>query len=589
MMVGPSLFSDRRGRGLALLVAGLVLLAALAPLRSLGLPQPAPDDTTDIQNLRARKLFVRGMTQTYLEDYEEAVSLFERALQAAPRNAAILSALAEAEARRENLSSALYYAREARRQAPTTTYYHLELARLHRTADQPAEAIDAYRQLLERFPRNRTGRLALARLYAERDQPRRALRHYEALVDSAARVPREAYPEMLTLYRQVGDDAGRERTLRRLIEQRRETPQYRRRLGQLYIEQGRAREAIAVLEPLLREFPRDPRLLTQLKMLYTNTGQPEKAKRLGEAVLGRNASPDQLVARARMLYERRESLDSTSVESVTEVLRSALERVPEHAGALALLGRIYYDQARYSEAATLLQRALDANPRDPDRWRRAASAHLRADSLTQAVRTAEEGLLLFPGQVPLLRLRGEAHLRRGEPEAARSQFEAALADVDPTQVSAGTRADLHVGRGRAFEQAAALDSAALAYERALGVAPEHRPARTHLARVLARQDRQLDRALTLAHRAVDQGSPTPETLGTLGWVLSVRGDYSGAAAAFDRALDAGPADAWIYEHFGDVQRALGNDALARRYWKEALERTDHPAALRQKLRSVPQS
>ena len=588
-MVVPSRSCAGRRRGPVALVLGLILLGVVAPSAALGLPQSAPADTTDVQDLRARKLFVQGMTQAYLEDYEEAVSLYERALEAAPRNAAILSALAEAEARRDNLSSALYYAREARRRAPGTAYYHLELARLHRTADQPGEALAAYQRLVERFPENTTGRRALARLYAGRNQPRQALHHYEALIDAAARVPPDVYPEMLTLCQQVGDEGGRERTLRRLIERRRATSEYRRRLAQLYIRQNRPRDAIQVLEPLLREFPRDPRLLSRLKMLYTETDQPEKAERLGAAVLGSDASPDQLVTRARMLYERRHSLDSTSVESVTEVLRTALDRAPEHPGALALLGRIYYDQARYGEAATHLQRALDANPRDPERWRRAASAYLRADSLSRAVRTAEEGLLLFPGQVPLLRVQGEAHLRRGEPEAARDRFRAALSTVDTTEGSGRTRAALHVGRGRSFEQTAVLDSAILDYERALRLAPEHRPARVHLARALARQERNLDRALALARKAVDQGPPTPESLGTLGWVLSVRGDYPAAAAAFDRALTAGADDAWIYERFGDVQRALGNDALARQYWEEALERTAHPAALRRKLRSVPQS
>lgn len=588
-MVGRTALRRGLCRGPCTLAVGLLLLVALVPPQSPAAPQSPTADTADIQDLRARKLFVRGMTQTYLEDYEEAAALLKRALEAAPGSAAILSALADVEAQRETLSSALYYAREARRRAPDTAYYHLEVARLHRAADQPREAVTTYRRLLERFPDNATGRLALARLQSRRDQPRRALRHYEALVDSAARVPTEAYSEMLALYRQVGDAAGREQMLKQLIEQRRPASPYRRQLGELYIRQERPRDAIAVLEPLLRDSPQDPRLLSRLQTLYSQTDQPEKAKRLGEAALGDDASPDQLVSRARTLYEQDQSLDSSTADTVTELLRTALDRVPDHGDALALLGQVRYDQARYGEAAPLLQRALDDNPRHPDRWRRAASAYLRADSLSQAVRTAEEGLLLFPGQGPLLRIQGEAHLRLNEPAAARARFREALSDVDGTEVSSREHAALHVGRGRALAQTAVLDSAAAAYEAALQIAPEHRPARTHLARVLARQEKQLDRALRLARQAVEHGPATPETLGTLGWVRSARGEYAAADSAFDRALAAGDAAAWIYEQYGDVQNALGNDALARQYWKEALDRTDHPAPLRQKLRSGPQS
>jgi len=546
-------------------------------------------DTANIASLRARQAFVQGMTQAYLEDYEEAAVRFEQALEAAPGHPAILSALADAEAHRENLSSALYYARQARDAAPNTPYYHLELARLLRRADQPEDATAAYRRLLKRFPGHLQGRRALAQLHTEQGRARAALRQYEVLVDSSRRPELEARTAMLALYRQVEDEEGLERTLKRMIRLQRENPRYRRQLSQLYVEQGRHREAIAVLEPQLQRTPRDPRLLSRLQMLYTETGQPEKADTLGRSVVDANASPGQLVDRARMLYARQDTRDTLNVDSVVDLLRSVLEQTPEHAGALDLLGTIRYDQGRYAAAASLLDRALDADPRSLDRWRRAISASLEIDSLQRAAVLAEEARLLFPGRPELMHLEGRAHLQLNQPDRARDRFREALAQIDSSTTSAGERARLHLGLGQARQRLGALDSAVVAYEEALRLAPAPTAARLHLARALAEQETQLDRALRLAQRAVQADASSPAALGTLGWVHTVRREYEKAAAAFEQALQADPAPAWVYERFGDLQHTLGNDARARQYWKQALDRTDRPAPLRQKLQSVPQS
>ena len=584
VVVRPGILARRR------VLVTLVLSLAFGPfvIAAPGSAQSLPD-TADIASLEARTAFVQGMTQAYLEDYEEAVTRFEQALDAAPGNAAILSALADAEVHRGNLSSATYYARQAREQAPETPYYHLELARLLRRADQPQEASAVYRTLLDSFPGHLQGRRALARLYAEQDQPREALQQYEVLVDSSHRPELEARTAMLDLYRHVGDEDGLEHTLKDMIKLRREDPRYRRKLGQIYVEQGRHQEAIDLLEPMLQRTPRDPRLLSQLQMLYRETGQPEKVDALGRSVTDTDATPDQLVDRARMLYNRPQSRDTVNVDSIVELLRSVLDKTPEHPGALDLLGTIRYDQDRYADAAPLLRRALNSAPGAPDRWRRAVSAYLKTDSLQQAATLAEEARLLFPGRPDLLHLEGRAHLRLGEPTRGRNRFREALAQIDTTTASSSERAGLHAGLGRAWQRLGALDSAMVAYEEALRLAPESSSVQLHLARTFAEQEAQLDRALRLAQQAVQADSSSSPAYGTLGWVLTVRGEYENAADAFERALESSSVPFWVYERFGDLQHALGNDARARQYWNQALERTDRPAPIRRKLQSVPQS
>ncbi len=584
--------SHRACVGLPLLL-GLLLCSILQPSGAHAAQQPRTP-SADISHLRAQKLFVRGMTQSYLEDYEEAVAYFEKALDLSPETPSILMALAETEAARENVTSALYYARQARDRAPDRPYYYRKLAELLQQADRPGEAEATYRTLLDSFPDNRPARLALARLQANRQDYEEALRTYETLVDSSKR-PRQAqvYAEMLNLYRQVDDADGQERVLKILIDLRRDARRYRRLLGQLYIEQERYEEALPHFETLLRKTPTSPQLLSRLKMLYDRTGQSEKAETLWKRFEAKEASPNQLVARARSLYNDARSSDPSPDSSVTEtavqLLKQVLDQDSTHVNALSLLGTIYYDTGAYARAAAVLDRATDANPRAPDRWQKAASAHLKAGHPQRARRVAEEGLLLFPGRPALLRSLGTAHLQLGNNESALSRFQKALDNLDPSSKSAKTRAALHADLGLAHDRLGNPRQAETAYETALELNPQQPKALRHYARSLAQRKTQLDRALQLAQRAVENNPSNPKALATLAWVHFRRGAVSEARSTFSTALETGRAPAAVYEQFGDLHRSLGNDSLAQQYWKEAFNRAPERDSLQKKLQTLPES
>jgi tetratricopeptide (TPR) repeat protein len=579
------------GRTLVHLAGTSMILGVLAgPVAA---QQPQRADTTDLGSRQAKALFVRGLTQSYLEDYADAITQFEKALELAPQQPALLAALAEAEVARDNVTSGLYYARQAREKAPDQPHYYRLHARLLDRAGRSRQAADTYRTLLSRFPDQDDAYLPLARLLRSMDQPTQALRAYRALVDSTSRPPLQAYDEMLRLYEETGVTDGREEILQTLISVRRAPRPYRKKLGQLYIEQNRYREAISVYETLLRNQPSNLQLLSRLQTLYQRTGQSEKAETVWKTIAPSATSPDQLVPRARSLYEqaRRNSapLDSGAVAPALQLLRQALDQSPDHGPALHLLGTIQYERGAYDKAASLLQRAIDANPRDPERWGRLASAHLEAGHPQRAVNAAEEGLLLFPGHPALLRPLAFARLRGGEYNAALTRFQEALDKVGPDGDTTAMRAALHAGRGRAYARLDRPDRATADYRAALELDSDHPMALRHYALFLADRKKNLNRALQLAHRGASARPNDPNALDTLGWVHYKRGALSEAERYLRKAVNAGPVPAVVYDHFGEVQRALGNDRLAREYWKKALEIDPERTSVRQKLRALPQS
>lgn len=574
---------------LAIFLGGLIDEARAMPhsshSASLALPAqalPSFSDTT-VAQAKARQLFVRGMTYAYLEEYDRAIRLYERALEHAPNEAAILSAMAEAQAVQDELNTAIFYAQQAQQAAPENAYYYRQLADLQEQAGNTSEAIQVYQQLVERFPDDVEARLKLARLLADTDQPRAALAVYEHLEQQIRTSPRTRL-EMLQLYRRLDDTDGIRRTLQSLVESRPDEPFFRNLLAEFYTQHGEGDKALALYRKALDANPNDVEAALKLANLYRQQGQEDKAEALlDRALQSEGASAEQLVARAHPLY-RRSSLDSSAAQSATRLLRRALELDPKNEKALSMLGTLRYRTGDYTEAGELLVRSLNLNPRSPERWMRAAGAFLQADQPKRAVDVAEEGLILFPGQLPLVRVAAYGLMETNQNDRAIERFKEALSLLDDSSsADPNQRASLLSALGLLYNRQDNLDVSDRYYEQALKANPEHTLALNNYAYSLAERGTKLDRALTLARRAVELAPGNASYLDTLGWVYFQRENFEEAEKWIGKSIETGQASATVYEHYGDVHKALGHPDTARRYWEKALERAPDRDALRNKL------
>ncbi|MFB6274400.1 MAG: tetratricopeptide repeat protein [Salinibacter sp.] len=546
----------------------------------------SPPDTGQVPRT-VRKYLVKGTVEAQLGDYKEAIVYFESALKRVPEDPTLLQALADAHAAKGDLSTALFYARRARRHSSNRAYYHRRLAELQRKAGQPHAAVRTYQALLRRFPDAQAAYRGLAELQASLDRPRNALNTYETLLRRAPSSPASVYRKMLPLYRRVGDAEGIKNTLKALVDYRPNVPRYRRLLGEHYANHGRPEVALDLLAPLAKQYPNDADLQRRVQRLSQKTGRPTAARppsSPADSMARSAASVEQLVRRARAAFERATaSSDSSALRTAESLLGRALDRKPRHVPALRLRARLHEQRGEHQQAGQLLKRAVEKNPRTPALWIRAARAYFNAHKYETAASVAEDGLLLFPGELLLARTAAFAQLRAGAPAQALNHFKNALA-IQPSDSSGPAEtATLRAGRALAYTYLDRPKDAAKALEEALAAAPDHPTVLRICAYALALRGEQLDRALDLARRAVEQSPADPRALDTLGWIHFQRGALKAARRTLRRALNTAPPTARILEHYGDVQNALGNDGAARRYWEKALDRAPDRSSLRKKL------
>lgn len=583
-----------RGRT-ALLLAVLLGSVTFSPLRTAGqettLSSPV-SDTGDTANPTVQKYLIKGMTEVQLGDYEEAILYFETALDQAPNTPVLLDALADAHHAQGDEATALFYARKAQTHGSEKAYYHRRLADLQRQADQPAAALQTYQNLLGQFPADTAAYRALAELQATMDRPNAALQTYERLLEHTSSPPVSVYRKMLSLHRRLGNPNGIERTLRALLERRPNNPDYRRRLGNHYASTDRPGAALDLLAPLAEQRPDDTALQQRVETLSRKTGRTADARPVPrDSVSLSTLSVDELVQRAESIYDEATDpsaeMDSTRFRDAETLLDRALDRAPTHVEALSLHARLLDEQGNPAQAAQVLERTLEENPRAPNRWARAASAHFSARNHEAAASVAEEGLLLFPGHAPLTHTAAFARLRSGAPEQALDHFRDALARADDSTSQPNDVAVLTAGVGLAYTHLDRPQDADDALDRALSLSPDDPQVLRYSAYSLALRQTQLDRALDLARRAVDRAPSDPLALDTLGWVYLQRDDPEAAQRHLQRALDTDMASARILEHAGDVEHALGNDDAAQSYWQQALDRSPNRFSLQKKLDEAP--
>jgi tetratricopeptide (TPR) repeat protein len=185
-------------------------------------------------------------------------------------------------------------------------------------------------------------------------------------------------------------------------------------LADIRIERNEIEEAITVLEEAVGADPGDIEATLALAQLYRETGREAEAEELTASASNdpHSTSADR-IAVASELYNRSES-DPKAGEQAAAILVDVIESGEESADALFMLGNLRYRDQAYAEAADLLVRALDIDPRHPDEWARAATCLYRSGDAAGSLEVADEAKMLFPGQYPILSIGTEAALETGE-------------------------------------------------------------------------------------------------------------------------------------------------------------------------------
>ena len=243
------------------------------------------------------------------------------------------------------------------------------------------------------------------------------------------------------------------------------------------------------------------------------------------------------------------------------------------------IGQALHEDGQYAEAAAFFREAAESNSAAIAASRFIfyyflAHSEAFAENPEAASAAIEQALELKP-DMPLLRFE-QAWIPyfAKDYDAAIPLLESIIADYAGSEEPEKARvlrnsqfslSNLYVQRGE-------VDAGVAVLEGVLAEEPDSTQANNDLGYLLADNDRELDRALRLIRKAIAAEPENPAYLDSLGWVLHKLGRDLEAVEPLRRAASMeGGQDAVIYEHLAAAERAIGNDAMARRAYETALE------------------
>ncbi|SES73738.1 tetratricopeptide repeat protein [Oceanicella actignis] len=437
----------------------------------------------------------------------------------------------------------------------------VELARLMLRQGRDDEAQKLVEEVLANDPRNEAALTLRASRLIDEDKPEEAIRDLRAALDAAPRNP----IILLKLAQAHERNGSRELAMERLgqaVQASNFDPAIALRYAQALIAQDKRDVAEKVLVDALSRHPQDRGLMVELARLRLERRDFGAALQLAER-LEQIAPGDDAAARIRaaaLIGQRR-------VDEAMSLLAAAARADDPSIETMASLVRGHLAAGEPEKAEAYLREHLQKNPNDARAMILLGSVQLARGDAAAAEAAFREAVRADPkladGYANLARMRLAAGDEEGAEQVLREGIEAGVENDLPLRLALALRLDSTGRTDEAIAQYEALyarhPDAAIVANNYASLLAEHR----------ADDPQALARAYAIAKRF--QNARQPHLQDTYGWIMHLRGDDAAAEAPLRAAAAALPNNALVRYHAGVVLARLGRADEARAHLEAALE------------------
>lgn len=465
--------------------------------------------------------------------FADALLLLRQGLDKYPDSELLLSTLAKTYAAQGRFDDAVLVLDDFRRNHPDMIDLVHEAAIYRMEQGQFGDAVDR----LSAIPADRTTattHFLLGKGYFGLGLYERAVDAFNAAVTKDPEYI-DAWIELGLTYEAQKNFVDAERIFSQLVESGIDNQQIVFRLVDLNLKLNNPDKSLAYV----LDYTDDLALTLEAANLFMNLSFYDHAAQLLDPLAGQRPIPDgALFYLAILEYEGRDNPDRALT-----YLEAIPVNHPHHERSLIFRIHLLHQRGDKDEARQLCRTAMGLFPRQPEFHIIMAELLEREGQFPQALEVLEKAAALWPDNSTILYRTGLIHDRLGDRAKAMDMME---------QVIAGH--------------------------------PEHADALNFLGYSLAEQERDLERARVLIENALKVQPDNGYFVDSLAWVYYKQKKFKLAWKEIKRAVELTDTDPVIWEHYGDIARALKLVAEARKGYLRALELDgDNAAAVRSKL------
>ena len=527
-------------------------------------------------------LFIDATNARLMGDTAKAISLYESCLAKNPKHSASMYELAQLYFESNDYSSASRFAEQASEIEPENKWYKLLLVEVYGKAGNKKKLLETCEKLVDKDPGNVDYLYELANAYLMNNDGSNAIKIYDKIEEVIGVTEEISMQKQRILLIEKKTELAAAEIEKLLKEFPDQEIRYLSVLAEMYMQAGRPDDAIRYYQQVLSKDPENPYIHITLSDYYRQKG--DKKRSFDELKLGFANPALDIDTKIRVLlsYFTVNELYTENKADIFELAQILVKTHPAEPKAHSMYGDFLLDEKRYSEARDEFRNVIRIDSSRYAVWESLLTAEIQLADYSALEEESSRAIELFPLlPIPYL-YKGIALMERKKTEESISSFNTGLKLVSGNNA---LMAQFYTSLGDAYHRVKNYRASDENYEKALKIDPESSYVLNNYAYYLSLRNENLDKAETMAAKAVKLDPANPADMDTYGWVLYKLGRYSEALQWVEKAVAATPVpDADLLEHLGDIYFKLGETDKAVMQWQNALKAGNGSEFLEKKIK-----
>lgn len=442
--------------------------------------------------------------------------------------------------------------------------------------------LQAIERLAEINPTKTEVQMRLAAAYVRNEKFAEALKVYEKIEDFEGKsVEITAYKAALCS--QLGDTIGAITEMRNLYNTAPANVNFNLIMSELFKQYNMQDSAIYYLDQAQRLDPENGNVYFAKAQYYDEIGDSINYDKQIYNALVSNDLPVETKLDVLTQYTQTQLIRNDSTDRVNNLFKVLVEQHPHEPKVHELYSMYYSTIKDYKHAIEEIGYEVDLDPTNAEAWQRLMVVNIMDDNYAGAIKAAEKALEYNPENLDLYRYIAPSYYQMKEYDKAIVTYDKALTLVDSTK-NVELYSDLLCGKGDVYVELGDSARGFEYYERSLSIAPGNTGTMNNYAYFLSLCGKNLDKAESMAAKAVYSNPNNSTFIDTYAWVFFKKKNYDMALLYIKSAIDnADSPSADILEHYGDILYMTGDKENAVNQWEKALELNPTKEVLQRKV------
>jgi len=524
-------------------------------------------------------LYIEGLKQKTLNNFDDAIKIFSRCLEIDPRSSATLYEMANIHVSKGDFQSSMFMLEKAVSMNPDNQYYRLLLVKVYQQNKLFEKAASEYGAISRLVPDNPDYPFYQAALLTMAGKNDEALAMYNQFEQKMGITEPIAVGKQ-QIYIQQGNKPAAYAEIEKLIQANPAVTKYYGLLADMYLSDKNREKALENYNKILQIDPNDGFVHLSIASYYLEANDSVKAYEHIKAAFKNSSLELETKAQMYMLLIQPGTIKISDGQQL-ELLHILIETHIDDERPRALLVDYYLNKKQTEVARKELRLVLDIKKDNYAYWERLLMINNDLLDWKSMNDDSNKALQFFPEQPIIYILKSVGLLQEKKYNEILSVIDSGIvhANKDPKILS-----QLYTYQAEAFYNLKRFNEAFDVFDKVVELDPENYMAMNNYAYYLSLKGERLAVAEQLSAKVVQANPDNATYLDTYAWVFFIKKDYSLAKFYMETALSKKSEDsAVIVEHYGDILYHLKDKENALIQWKKSLQMGNDSKILKQKI------